>query len=374
MSRMTASTAIARRCQAAPSGFVSSSNQSGTQVARTRLGLRARSALASPTRSRLLAMLSVFALLALTGPASADARLSVTGFQEESSPPSRIDRSAVALTTVGVDGVNLTAAGSVSVPDAPALRQLATAHRDHLRAELLVGNWDAAVGNFYEPLAHATLNRPGGIARVVRTLGDIVRHERWDGISVDLESLASRDRAGLSAFVGALHQALPRGATVSVCVSNFTQGSGFPVNGYDLAGLARSSNRIILMAYDEHGPWENTPGPIGALGWQRAGLAIVMRSVPAAKLDLGVAGYGYGWRPHQNVALSDAQARALIRRDHARARYIAGVGEWTARLADGSTLWWSDARSFKARAALARGSHLHGLAVWSLGQSDPIRS
>jgi hypothetical protein len=41
-----------------------------------------------------------------------------------------------------------------------------------------------------------------------------------------------------------------------------------------------------------------------------------MRSVPAARLDLGAAGYGYGWRPHRNVQLSDAQARALVRQNH----------------------------------------------------------
>jgi spore germination protein YaaH len=94
--------------------------------------------------------------------------------------------------------------------------------------------------------------------------------------------------------------------------------------------------------------------------------------VPPAKIDLGVAGYGYAWRPHSNDMLSDAQARALIKRYHARAHWSKSVGEWTARLKDGSVLWWSDARSLTARAQLAAADHLGGLAVWSLGLSDPI--
>jgi spore germination protein YaaH len=49
------------------------------------------------------------------------------------------------------------------------------------------------------------------------------------------------------------------------------------------------------------------------------------------------------------------------------------VGEWTAHLPDGSTLWWSDARSYRRRADLARQWRLHGLAVWNLQESDPIR-
>ena len=66
--------------------------------------------------------------------------------------------------------------------------------------------------------------------------------------------------------------------------------------------------------------------------------------------------------------------RALVARAGAKAHYVVSVGEWTARLRDGSTVWWSDARSLARRAQLARSLHLHGLAVWSLGLSDPITS
>jgi spore germination protein YaaH len=52
---------------------------------------------------------------------------------------------------------------------------------------------------------------------------------------------------------------------------------------------------------------------------------------------------------------------------------VARVGEWTAQLRDGSTVWWSDARSFAIRVAMARADGLHGVAVWSLGLSDPLR-
>ena len=101
-------------------------------------------------------------------------------------------------------------------------------------------------------------------------------------------------------------------------------------------------------------------------------MGIVLRAVPRAKVTLGVAGYGYAWRPHSNYQLSDARARALVTADRATSRFDAAVGEWTATLSDGSTLWWSDARSYQLRATLARELRLRGLAVWSLGLSDPI--
>lgn len=101
-------------------------------------------------------------------------------------------------------------------------------------------------------------------------------------------------------------------------------------------------------------------------------MAVMRRSVPAAKIDLGVAGYGYGWRPHGTVTLSDAEARGLCAADAVTPAWDAAAGEWTATLRDGSVLWWSDNRSFLARAQLATSEGLHGLAVWSLGQSDPL--
>jgi spore germination protein len=330
-------------------------------------------AMVAPMRPGVLAMCAaLLGLLVLVGEAGASTGLAVTGFQTESSPTWLIDRNAAALSTVSVDGINLTGPGTVSAPDPAALRQLATAHRYGLRAELLVNNWSTAINNFSEPLAFATLRRPTAIARVAAALVGDVRAAGWNGITVDIESLARRDRAGLMTFVAALRAMLPAGATLSVTVSNHTRAAQFAANGYDLAGLGASADRLILMAYDEDGPWEDAPGPIGALQWQRAGLNVVLRSVPVSKVDLGVAGYGYAWRPHENVSLGDAQARALVARFHAKARYIASVGEWTATLRDSSTVWWSDARSLARRAQLARALHLHGLAVWSLGLSDPI--
>ena len=326
-----------------------------------------------PMRARVVALcVAVIGALTVVGQPSASTRLAVTGFQTEGSPTWLIDQDAAALSTVSVAGVHLTRRGTVSTVDPAALAQLAVAHRDGLPAELLVSNWSSRIDNFSERVAFATLRRPTAIARAAAALAGEVRADGWNGVTVDIESLAPRDSAGLVAFLAALHATLPTGATISVTVSNSTGEAGFAANGYDLAGLGANANRVILMAYDEHGPWEHTPGPIGALAWQLAGLNVLLGYLPAGKVDLGVAAYGYGWRRHKTFALSDAQARDLAAGANARARYIAPVGEWTAKLHDGSTIWRSDARSLAARAQLARSLHLHGLAIWSLGQSDPI--
>jgi spore germination protein YaaH len=302
------------------------------------------------------------------GAAAPRRHLAVVGFQEESSALRLIDRSAAALTTVGVDGVNLVASGSSVTPvSAAARRQLARAHRLHLRAELLVGNFLG--DDFDEAVAHRLLASPANVERVARHLARVARRQHWDGLCIDLESLTARDRAGLTAFLRALRRHLPH-RSLTIAVQNNPTAAAYRANGYDLRAIGRIVDRVELMAYDQHGPWEDTPGPVGSLRWQRTGLHALLRLVPRRKVDLGVAGYGYAWRPHSNDMLSDRQARRLAGR---HARWVSRVGEWTATLPDGSTLWWSDARSYRLRAELASTERLHGLAVWSLRLSDRLR-
>jgi spore germination protein YaaH len=304
----------------------------------------------------------------------AEAGLPILGFQSEDSPASLIAADAPGLGSVGVDGLNLTGApGAVSRPTVADRRQLAAARHAGLPAVLLVGNYSDRLGDFSEPLAWRTLRSPQAIASLARTLGADVRAAGWDGISVDLESLRKRDREGLAAFLADLRSRLPADDSLTVCVSNETSARAYEAGGYDLRRIEGSVDQVVLMAYDQHGPWERTPGPVAADHWVRAGLRTLMRTIPAREIDLGVAGYGYVWRRSGAAQVSDARARWLVHHAHAHARWIPSVGEWTARLPDGAVLWWSDHRSLGLRTTLAASHGLHGVAVWSLGLSDPIR-
>ncbi|HLI58085.1 MAG TPA: glycosyl hydrolase family 18 protein [Solirubrobacteraceae bacterium] len=314
------------------------------------------------------------AVLAFGGShAAASGSLPILGFQSDGTPTSLIARDAAGLGSVGVDGLNLTGRpGAVSAPQPVDRAQLAAAHGAGLPAVLLVGNYSNQINDFSESLAYRTLRSPTAISTLATTLTGDVRSEGWDGISVDLESLWHRDAAGLVTLLADLRADLGPQASLTVCVSNMTSPTAYPANGYDLAGIARSVSQVVLMAYDQHGPWEKTPGPVGATPWVTRGLQALMTAVPASQVDLGVGGYGYVWGPHARHQVSDAGARALVARDGGHARWVPSVGEWTAQLRNGAVMWWSDARTLKRREALAAQFGLHGLAVWSLGLSDPI--
>jgi spore germination protein len=313
--------------------------------------------------------------LALAAPATAAATpaLPILGYQSEESATSLIGRDAAGLATVGVDGLNLSGApGAVTAPTSAQRRQLAAAHAAGLPAVLLVGNFSSKVGDFSEPLAWRTLGSPDAVAALAGKLAADVAGEGWDGISVDLESLHARDAHGLVELLADLRADLGAEASLTIALQNSSTAAGYRSYGYDLAGIAASVDQIVLMAYDQHGPWEKAPGPIGADGWVRAGLRALLAQVPAAQVDLGVAGYGYAWEPGRRRQLSDAAARALASRPGAKRRWDAAAGEWTAALPGGGTVWWSDARTLAGRERLAASLGLHGLAIWSLGLAEPI--
>lgn len=325
---------------------------------------------------RLVALLLPLALLAPAAPAAAEEPdgLAVTGWILQSGTDRLVERNADGISTLSVAGVSVGPGGDrVAAPTDDARRLLRAAHRNGLRAELLVSNYSNRLEDFDPRAAHRLLDSDRHIAAVATRLARFAR-QGWDGINIDLERLRGRDADGLVAFVRAIQDAMPDAKTVTIDVSATSSVAGYRDRGYRMRALGAAADTIKLMTYDEHGPTWSDPGPIGSLGWQRRSLAAALDAVPPAKLDLGVAGYGYSWPEHgTGRSYTITTIRRMLERDGARARWSADDGEWTATLSNGTVLWWSDRRSYGERVDLAREHGLHGLAVWRLGSADTLR-
>lgn len=325
---------------------------------------------------RLALLTPVLALALAAAPASgAEATqradgLASTGYVLGSTSPSVVARDAHGLATLGVSGVSVTRKGRSTTAVTDDMRALlSTAHQQGLRAELLLSNWSERLGDFDPQLAADLLRDPAKVSAMAARLAGVVAADGWDGVQVDLEAMARPDGAGLVQLVTALQAAMPAEKSVSIAVSASTDAEQYVRGGYRLAELGAAVDTLALMTYDQHGPWSG-PGPVGALSWQRAAVGVVTAVVPPTKVDLGVAGYGYGWPNGRTYTVK--QARKAVARDGARARWRSGPGEWTARLSDGTRLWWSDGRSYALRTALATELGLHGVALWRLGSADPL--
>ena len=303
----------------------------------------------------------------------------ITGYADTSGTTTQqLAASAKAMTEVGIDGVTLTADGAgISTPDASARRLLAKTHALHLKASLLFSNWSNSIGDFSDRLAEKMFTSPAHITSVVAALSHEVTKDGWDGVTIDLESLnqwgaaghTRDDNAGLTSFVTALRAALGS-HSLSICLTATT--GSYEDLGYDIPTIAKNVDHLALMAYDQHGPTWSKAGPIGGYPWVKASVASLRKSAPASLIQLGIGQYGYTWPTRgTGTTYSDAAARALVKRKRGTAVWSSTQQEWHATL-KGETIWWSDFRSYRSRLALAQSLHLGGVAVWSLGEGDPL--
>lgn len=314
------------------------------------------------------------ALCALPGggfAGAADARpgFALTGYVEAGDGARLLPGAEATYTDIGVDGATLRPDGAGLVIDAANRASLAAAHAGGRPASLLVSNYDERIGDFSSAIGARLLRDAARRTAVAQALADEVRDGGWDGVTIDLEALRSADRSGLTAFARALRAAVPPAATVGIDLPAAPTAGGEDWEPFDVAALSAALDQVVVMAYDEHYQG-GAPGPVAGLPWLRQVVATAVRAIPADKLRLGLAGYGYRWRGGKpDAAITVAQARRLA---GTRATWSTKQGEWHATLRDGSRLWWSDSRSVRARIALFRAAGVRGGALWRIGAVDRI--
>jgi spore germination protein len=296
----------------------------------------------------------------------------VTGFLQSWASRSDQDASKAAIDTVAISGIDIAAGGAgVTSPTPAVLGQLTHAHQLGKKAEVLLLNEGS--NGFSDEVAKSMLSTAAHRDAAAASLAEVVSQYGFDGVMFDFEELSSDDAVGLTAFAAALRADVGHGIHLDAAIQASTSAAGYAGLGYDIAGLLRSLNNVTVMGYDQHGTYNpSNPGPIGELSWQKKVLDALLLTAQPGQVDLGVAGYGYGWASDGVHTVGDIRARQLVAAAGVTPTFDSVRGEWTATLPDGEILWWSDARSISMREQLAAAMGLHGIAVWSLVVSDPI--
>lgn len=225
------------------------------------------------------------------------------------------------------------------------------------------------------PLLADPARRRAAIAGLVRT----VEAEGYDGIHIDFEAIDAADRPHLTAFMEELAAAFkPRGWLVSQAVAAKEQErtTGW-AGAYDYAALGRVNDLVVLMAYGYRTSASATPGSTAPMDWVKRTVAYAVSQVPARKLVLGLAFYGYDWNTTAGPpakALRYSDVLALLRARGLTPSYDATAQSQTFVYWDNGQrheVWYEDRRSVAAKAALVGQYGLAGAAGWRLGQEDP---
>ena len=257
-------------------------------------------------------------------------------------------------------------------------------------------------------------------ANVIKPIMDLVLSKNFDGIDLDFEGFAFVDgtaswpttKPNWVLFVKELSAALhAKGKTLSITAPvHFAlteKQKGYTV--YAWAEIAQYIDRLRIMTYDYS---TGKPGPIGPIAWVERTINYAISVMPAAKVYIGLAGYGRDWVTNvdgicpanvSKVVSTTAKAATFIMRNATMLASTYGVtpiyneqyqeatftyqktyngnnasGQATSCTAT-RTAWYQNPASYLARAQLVAKYRLGGLAEWTMGMeeqsaTDGIRS
>jgi spore germination protein YaaH len=260
-----------------------------------------------------------------------------------------------------------------------------------------VSDYSNAYGGFDPAVSNGFLATASGRSTAVSSLVSLAVNNGFAGIDIDLEAVQPGMKAQMSSFISALATALHNQNKKLVISIPPMSGDGQPayLAGYDYAAIGAAVDYFQLMTYDEVGPgWSSSPsatwpGPEAGLDWMKAKLNYAVSRVPAAKVLHGLPTYGYDystknmvyWKGTNGVAgYNDviASHSASKKRDSASATPYATWGtvlqqpdgtEWSTANKQ-PVLWYDDAQSITAKAALVGSYALGGTSVWAMGYED----
>ncbi|HSP13913.1 MAG TPA: glycosyltransferase [Thermoanaerobaculia bacterium] len=234
---------------------------------------------------------------------------------------------------------------------------------------------NAELSDFDPVRAHLLLTNPELQDRVIRQLRAFVVANHFQGINVDLENLQHGDHVLVAPFLERLRAAF---APSHLIVSMDLEASA-PLDWKTISSVC---DFVIVMAYDEHST-SSAPGPIASMDWYRRTVRRAARQIPAEKLVIGLANYGYDWTEGEKEAEPLTYQEALVRaRDYRPDDPVEKLIDFDPTALNPTywyvddagndhEVWMLDAVTAANQWMLARTYSPRGVAVWVLGSSDP---
>ncbi|MEO7718171.1 MAG: glycosyl hydrolase family 18 protein [Capsulimonas sp.] len=275
---------------------------------------------------------------------------------------------------VSTDTFKVAANGSIS-GDVP-VQALAAAKSRKMKTYVCLANF-GAVG-FDSAIAHSVITDAAATSRLIADTLALIRANGYTGVNLDIEGVPSADRAAFTAFVHQVSSSM-RQAGFKTVISVPTQTKDDPTNSwsgaFDLRSIGRDVDIVQYMAYDQHGPWSGR-GAVASIDWVTDTTKYALSIMPASKINLGLAAYGYDWNLTKKTCIdvSWKDIPALIETTKATPLRDPASGsphfEYV-KDGDNHVIWYEDATSIRQKAKLAASRKLNGVSVWALGKEDP---
>ncbi len=184
---------------------------------------------------------------------------------------------------------NVVQGGGVHSPDDKQRAVMPLLKSENAETEVLplVNNFDPT-RNQWVPGIDAFFNSDEARARFRRQVMQFLLSDNYKGLTLDFEGFPRAAHPGFRRLVDELHGELgARGMKLHVAV---------PPNDddFDYGYLARHTDALILMNYDEHFQGGD-PGPIASQEWFTRNLVEALKVISKDKLICAIGSYGYDW-------------------------------------------------------------------------------
>ena len=225
-------------------------------------------------------------------------------------------------------------------------------------------------------VAKALLENQTSRQNLINNILSTLKSNGYNGVNIDLEGVPKEDRGSYSAFIKELYSALhPQGLTVTASIPAKTDDihSYDSTKAFDYAVIGQNTDRVAIMAYDEH--WRGGQvGPIASIGWIQMVVDYAVSVIPSEKILLGTATYGYDW-PSSGAAKSygidginklaaDKGAQILFdevsKCPHFDYIDVTGIHH----------VWFENGTSLSYKLDIVINSNLAGIAIWRLGYDN----
>lgn len=245
-----------------------------------------------------------------------------------------------------------------------------------------VVNYSRQQGQLILPLINndktnsAMLTNPTIRSKAVENIVALVQRNNYDGVNIDFEFIPSWTKDNFTIFIRELSQKLrARGKMVTISVFPKV-GVPHDLNGaYDYRALAPYIDRMVIMTYDNH--WSTGPaGPVAPLPWVEDNIVYALREMPASKILLGIANYGYDWPVGGGRGQDIAAKKAIELAERKGARV-----QWDSKSSvpffyynnskgEKHVVWFESSYSLDYKLQLVNKYNLQGVAIWRLGNEE----
>jgi cellulose synthase/poly-beta-1,6-N-acetylglucosamine synthase-like glycosyltransferase/peptidoglycan/xylan/chitin deacetylase (PgdA/CDA1 family)/spore germination protein YaaH len=267
----------------------------------------------------------------------------------------------VAPTTLAIDKT-----GNVVEHEDQAFRRIMLGS---LRRPLVVDVLQNVVGDDFSGAAtQALFHSPAKRKALIDALTAFLDRTGDAGIMFDFESVDARDMPAYRQLIGETNAALDKkGKIVSVTLP--MEGEGWSPSQF-----AAVSDKIVLMAYDEH--WQSgKAGPIASNDWFTQKMTKALQGMPADKVIVALGSYGYDWpkdKPADSLSVEEAWLAAHD--SNASPMFDRASGNTGFSYQEGDLrhdVWMLDAAASWNQMRILSHLGIGSVALWRLGTEDP---